>query len=167
MPESVDMSISKKVWMEEPSSSIKMNKWCCEEKKRNDQWDKETEELECGKNQRNAQNKGFCCYAHALKMKEEKKEEKEKKKARIDGLNHCIFCNEDPCAFVQIKARLGENDDIYYDQEEYSKDPVACNRARQNRAYKYAAYILWDRLGYRRPHYKCVENGVCSLYPSP
>ena len=97
-----------------------------------------------------------------MKMKEETKKARI---ARIDGPDHWIDCDEDPCAFVQIKTRLCENDDIYFDREEYSKDPVTCNRARRNRAYKYAVYILWERLGYRRPHYKCVKKGVCLLYP--
>ena len=44
-----------------------------------------------------------------------------KKKAKVDGPNHCIHCNEDPCMFIQIELHLGENDAIYFDQGEYEK----------------------------------------------
>ncbi len=164
--ESCDATISRKIWLEKPSSTIERNKWCRQEKKRKDSEAKEAEMYDCKEKQEKAQNQGYCCHAHAVEIKQEKKERKRLKKAKeIDGPNHCILCDEDPCAFVQIELRLTENDDIYYDKEEFAKDPVACNRARRNRAYKYAAYILWERLGYRRPHYKCVETGVRSLYP--
>jgi hypothetical protein len=163
--ESCDATISRKIWLEEPSSTLEKNKYCRQEKKRKEQEAREMEEAECNENQQAAQQLGFCCHNHAVLKKKEKTERKQRKKAKIDGPHHCIFCDEDPCAFVQIESRLGENDDIYYDADEFEKDPVACNRARRNRAYKYAAYILWERVGYRRQHYKCVENGVRSLYP--
>ena len=164
--QSCDATISRKIWLEEPCSTIEKNKWCRQEMKRKEREAREAEESQCNENQQTAQNLGFCCHTHAVKRKKEKQERKRMKKTKmIDGPSHCIFCDEDPCAFVQIESRLGEHDDIYYDAEEFGKNPVACNRARRNRAYKYAAFILWERLGYRRPHYKCVENGVRSLYP--
>jgi hypothetical protein len=52
-------------------------------------------------------------------MKTERKERKAKKQATVDGPNHCIHCDEDPC-----------NDDIYYDEHDYVKNPVAYNSAR-------------------------------------
>jgi hypothetical protein len=94
-------------------------------------------------------------------------DERKKQKVRqlVDGPEHCIHCDEDPCVFVQIEMRLCENDDIYYDGSDYEKAPVAYNSARRKRAFQYAAFILWEGVNYRKPHYKCVEDGVWAFFP--
>ena len=33
------------------------------------------------------------------------------------------------------------------------------------RAFQYAAFILWEGVSYRKRYYRCVENGVRSLFP--
>jgi hypothetical protein len=81
--------------------------------------------------------------------------------------HHCIHCDEDPCVFIQIESRLWENDTIYYDSYDYEKAPVTYNSGRRKRAYQYAAFVLWEGINHRRPHYKCVENGVPALFPPP
>jgi hypothetical protein len=58
-----------------------------------------------------------------------------------------------------------ENDTIYYDRCDYENAPAAYNSGRRKRAYQYAAFVLWEGINYRRPHYTCVENGVRSLFP--
>ena len=84
---------------------------------------------------------------------------------KVNGPDHCIHCDEDPCLFLQIESRLAENNAIYYDVYDYAKDPVAYNSGRHKRAYQYAAFILWEGINYRKPHYTCVEDGVWALYP--
>jgi hypothetical protein len=163
--ESVNLEIQRILWMSPPASSTAMKKWRLEEKKRKEMLEVEKEERECYENQSIARKQGFCCHAHAVSIKKEKKEDGTRKKARVDGPDHCILCDEEPCVFVQIESRLGEHDLIYFDKTEFDENSVACNRARRNRAYKYAAYILWERIGYRRPHYKCVETGIRALSP--
>jgi hypothetical protein len=61
--------------------------------------------------------------------------------------------------------RLCENDEIYYDAGEYEKAPINYNSSRRKRAFQYAAFILWEGVNYRKGHYRCVENGVHSLFP--
>jgi hypothetical protein len=51
------------------------------------------------------------------------------------------FLQQRPMCFCSNHVEA-ENDNIYYNAEEFAKNPVACNQARCNRAYKYAAYIL-------------------------
>jgi hypothetical protein len=46
-----------------------------------------------------------------------------------------------------------------------AKDGVAYNSGRRKRAYQHAAFVLWEGISYRKPHYRCVEDGVRSLFP--
>jgi hypothetical protein len=85
----------------------------------------------------------------------------------VDRPDHCIHCDEVPCVFIQIESRLCENDTIYYNSYEYENAPVTYNSGRRKRAYQYAAFVLWEGINHRRPHYKCVENGVRALYSQP
>jgi hypothetical protein len=61
--------------------------------------------------------------------------------------------------------RLWENDEIYYDSGDYEKALITYNSSRRKRAFQYAAFILWEGVNYRKPHYRCVEDGVCALFP--
>jgi hypothetical protein len=83
----------------------------------------------------------------------------------VDGPDHCIHCDEEPCVFTQIESRLCENDDYYFHEEDYAADPVAYNSKRRKRAYQQAAFVVWEGINYRKPHFKCVEIGVRSLFP--
>jgi hypothetical protein len=103
-------------------------------------------------------------HAKGLKIKDEE-ERIGKKQAKVDGPDHCIHCDEDPCVFVQNESRLCENDTIYYDICDYENAPAAYNSGRCKRAYQYTAFVLWEGINYRRPHYTCVENGVHPLFP--
>jgi hypothetical protein len=101
-----------------------------------------------------------------LKLKDE--EEKQcTKGAKVDGPDHCIHCDKDSCVFIQIESLLCENDMIYYDSYEYENALVMYNSGRRKRAYQYAAFVLWEGINHRRPHYKYVENGVRALVPPP
>jgi hypothetical protein len=55
---------------------------------------------------------------------------------------------------------LWENDKIYFDEDDYDKDPAAYNSGRRKCAYRYAAFVLWEGINYWKPHYGCVEDGV-------
>ena len=155
-----------KIWMSIPNSTTQVKKWWRDKQKVTEYEDRMEEIRVCHEEQEEAQNKGFCCHMHAVKKREEKKEENMKKKAKtVDGPHHCIFCDEDPCAFIQIQSDLCVNDDIYYVTGDYETDPIACNEVRHDRAYKYAAFILWNKRGYVGKHYGCVESGVKSLFP--
>ena len=90
--------------------------------------------------------------------KKQKKKKKEKIYKVIDGPDHCIHCNEDPCVFIQIQLRLWENDKIYFDEDDYDKDPAAYNSSRRKRAYRYAAFVLWEGINYPKPHYRCAKD---------
>ncbi len=68
---------------------------------------------------------------------------------------------------MQIESLLCENDMIYYDSYEYENALVMYNSGRRKRAYQYAAFVLWEGINHRRPHYKYVENGVRALVPPP
>ena len=168
---SCDGKKKKNIWMTEPETDIEKVVFRRGEKKRKERLEKEEDEENCHHNQQQAKEEGFCCHQHAIEMKKESVEEKERKaqgkrvKLTIDGPDHCIHCDEDPCVFVQIEARLGENDAIYYDTYEYKKDPSKCNSGRRKRAFQYAAFILWEGINYRKPHFACVENGVRALFP--
>jgi hypothetical protein len=99
---------------------------------------------------------------------EESKRQKNKKetvKKMIDGPDHCIHCDEDPCLFIQIELRLWENDEIYFNEGDYDKDPAAYNSGRRKCAYHYAAFVLWEGINYRKPHYRCAKDGVRALFP--
>jgi hypothetical protein len=113
--------------------------------------EKKREEEECHDNQRIMQKQGFCCHAHAKKMKRERKEEIRKKKVRVNRAEHCIHCNEEPCIFIQIKFRLCENNAIYYDEGECTKTPVVYNSARHKHMFQYAAFILWEGINTQLP----------------
>jgi hypothetical protein len=168
---SCDGKTKKNVWMTEPASDMERVVFHRGEKKRKERQQKEDDEENCHDNQQQAKEEGFCCHQHATEMKkenEEKKIQKEKSKKlkrTIDGPDHCIHCDEDPCVFVQIEARLCNNDAIYYDSYDYKKDPTKCNSGRRKRAFQYAAYILWEGINYRKPHFACVEAGVRALFP--
>ena len=100
-------------------------------------------------------------------MKEENEREF-KKQAKVDGPDYCIHCDEDPCVIAQIEARLCENDTINYDEREYENSPVTYNSGRRKCAYQYAAFVLWEGINYRRPHYVHVCRKRCSCsFPSP
>jgi hypothetical protein len=99
------------------------------------------------------------------KYKKQVSRQKKKKKEFVVEREQCIHCNEDPCVFTQIEMRLCENDEIYYDREDYENAPILYNSSRRQRAFQYAAFILWEGVNYRRQHYRCVENGVRSLFP--
>ena len=171
---SVDGKTKRNVWMTEPTSDIQKIHWKRKEKKENDRIKKETEVEECAEKQEKAQNMGYCCHQHETQDKEENAE-KEKKKAdrrkrqkstqKVNGPDHCIHCDDDPCVFVQVQSRLAENDAIYYDEHDFQKDPVAYNSGRRKRAYQYTAFILWEGVNYRQKHYTCVEDGVRALFP--
>jgi hypothetical protein len=157
---------NKKVWMSQPKTVPVVKRWWKEQKQISDDDDRHQELRECEENQREAQNHGYCCYSHAVQRKEEEKKENTKKKARmIDGPDHCISCDDDPCAFLQIEVKICENDDIYFVTEDYNANKVEYNDIRRERAFKYAAYILWNKKGFNGAHYKCVETGVESLFP--
>ena len=153
------------IWMSEPTSDLEVVSFRRKEKKRKDREQREKEEKQCHRDQKTAQKEGFCCHEHGKRMKLEIGEEKKKKEKQVNGPEHCIHCDEDPCAFVQIESQLGENDTIYYNEDDYAKDPVAYNSGRRKRAYQYAAFLLWEGINYRRPHYSCVEAGVRALFP--
>ena len=134
--------------------------------KRKEMEKRETEQNECAKNQQDAQDEGFCCYHHAKKMKLEEEEERQvNKRLKVDGPDHCIHCNDDPCAFLQIKSCLCANDELYFDKEEFENSPVAYNSSRRKRAYQLTAFVLWGGINYRQKHYTCVEIGVRALFP--
>jgi hypothetical protein len=139
-------------------------------KKRKERENKEREEENCADNQKSALNCGYCCHQHTKVAKMEHEESKRQKKKKetvkkvINGPDHCIHCDEDPCVFIQI-SRLWENDEIYFDEEDYNKDHAAYNSCRCKRAYQYAVFVLWEGRNYRKPHYRCVEDGVRALFP--
>jgi hypothetical protein len=136
------------------------------EKKRKDNLRAEREEEECANNQQNAHDAGFCCHHHAKKIKVKEENEREvKKRAKVDGPDYCIHCDTDPCVIAQIEARLCENDTIYYDEREYENSPVTYNSGRRKRAYQYAAFVLWEGINYRQPHFTWVKRGVRALFP--
>jgi hypothetical protein len=162
---SCDGLTKRNIWVSEPTSNIERMTFKIKEKKRKEREQKEREEENCAENQKNAHNQGYCCHEHGQEAKEKFKKEKKGKKARVDGPHHCIHCDEDPCVFVQIEERLCENDDIYFDAEDHRNDPVRTNSGRRKRAYQYTAFILWEGINYRKPHYKCVEDGVRALFP--
>jgi hypothetical protein len=41
---------------------------------------------------------------------------------------------------------------------------VAYNSGRCKRAFQYAAFILWEGINYRKPHFACIEDGICALF---
>jgi hypothetical protein len=101
-------------------------------------------------------------------MKRERQEEMKKKEVRVDVPGHCIHCDEEPCVFIQIESGLCENDSIYYDKDEYQKDPVVYNSARCKHTFQYATFILylWEGINYHhKPHFTCVDDGFRALFP--
>jgi hypothetical protein len=165
---SVDGATKRNVWMTEPTSDMELMKFRQNEKKRKERLKIENDERECYENQEIAKSKGYCCHQHSKRTKcEEQKTTEDTRKYTRGGEvpNHCIHCDEDMCVFITIESDIGQNDAIYFDKEEFAKDPVSYNSARRKRAYKYAAFILWEGINYRRQHYKCVEDGVRALFP--
>jgi hypothetical protein len=155
------------VWMSEPRTHSAKLEFQRREKKRKKNDERVREHDECAHKQEEAQKKGFCCHHHAGKYTREEEEETRKKirLTQVDGQYHCIHCDEDPCVFVQIESRLGENDRIHYNEDDFTKAPVAYNSSRRKRAFRYAASILFEGVNYRRQHFTCVENGVRALFP--
>jgi hypothetical protein len=95
------------IWLSEPTSDLAKITYKRKEKKQRDNMKKRKEEEECAGNQQSAQDKGFCCHHHAKRLKVKDEEERiGKKQAKVDGPDHCIHCDEDPCVFVQIELRL-------------------------------------------------------------
>jgi hypothetical protein len=164
--------------MTQPTGDIATINYKRGEKRKKDMIEKEKEEDKCVENQRSVQDDGYCCHQHATVAKKEHDESKQQMKKQkqmkkqpqnvkksIDGSDHCIHCDKEPCCFIQIESRLCENDEIYFDEEDYAKDRSAYNSGRRKRAYQYAAFILWEGVNYRKPHYRCVEDGVRALFP--
>jgi hypothetical protein len=129
-----DGKTKKNIWLTKLVSDVATINYRRGEKKRKDRVEKEREEENCVENQQTVQNYGYCCHQHAKmakkednKYKQQMKRQTEKVKQLIDRPEHCIHCDEDPCVFLQIEMRLCENDNIYYDQTDYEKGPVAYN----------------------------------------
>jgi hypothetical protein len=142
------------------------------EKNRKERGEKERKEENCAENQQSVQNYGYCCHQYAKVAKTEqeegnkqRKKQKDKVNKAIDGPDYCIHCDEDPCVFIQIKSGLCENKEIYYYEDEYGKDHVACNSCRRKRAYQYTEFVLWEGINYRKPHYRCLKDGARALFP--
>jgi hypothetical protein len=158
----------KDFWLSEPKSDRARIAFRRKEKNKKESMKRRKEEEDCAGNQRTAQNKGFCCHHHAKRLKlKDIKGKQCTKHAKVDGPDHCIHCDEDPCVFIQIESRLCKNDMIYYDSYDYENALVTYNSGRRKRAYQYAAFVLWEGINHRRPHYKCVEIGVWALFPPP
>mgnify|MGYP002809484209 CR=1 FL=1 len=133
-------------WMLELTNDLARISFNRKEKKRKDNLKSKRGEEECANNQQHAQDAGFYCHHHAKKMKvRDEKEREGKKRAKVDGPDHCIHCDEDPCIFVQIESRLFQNDLIYDYENDYANDAVTYNSGRRKRAYQYAAFVLWER----------------------
>ncbi len=169
---SCDGRTKRNIWMSKPNGTLAMIDYRRGERKRKERMENKREEESCTENQELAQMNGYCCHQHAKVAKKEHEHSKTEMKKRkgqvnrvVDGPDHCIHCDEDPCVFIQVESRLCENDEIYFDEEQYAKDPVSCNSGRRKRAYQYAAFVLWEGINYRKPHYKCVEDGIRALFP--
>jgi hypothetical protein len=163
---SCDGKTKNNIWLSKPMSDLAKISYKRKEKKQRNKMKKTKEEEECADNQQSAQDEGFSCHHHAKRLKIKDEEERIcTKRAKVDCPDHCIHCDEDLCIFVQIKSRLCENDTIYYDRCDYENAPAAYNSGRRKRAYQYTAFVLWEGINYRRPHYACVENHVCLLFP--
>jgi hypothetical protein len=124
------------------------------------------------KSQESVQHHRYCCHQHAKvakteheKYKKQVSRQQEKTKEVVDKPEQCIHCDKDPCVFNQIEMRLCKNDEIYFDSGDYEKAPITYNISRRKRAFQYAAIILWEGVNYRKPHYRCVEDGVRALFP--
>jgi hypothetical protein len=143
---SCDGKTKNNIWLSEPTSDLAKISYKRKEKKQRDNMKKRKEEEECADNQQSAQDEGFCCHHHAKRLKIKEEEERiGKKRAKVDGPDHCIHCDEDPCFFVQIESRLCENDTIYYDRCDYENAPAAYNSGRRKHAYhQYATFVLWE-----------------------
>jgi hypothetical protein len=104
------------------------------------------EEEDCAQNQQSAQKEGSDCKVakreHVCKLEMKVNEV-------VDGPDHCIHCDEEPCVFIQIESRLCENDKVYFHEEDYAKDHVAYNSGRRKRAYQHAAFVLWEGISYQ------------------
>jgi hypothetical protein len=157
-----------RTWMSIPNTKPEIEKWRRDKKRFREYEDRMEEMRQCQEDQEEAQKEGYCCQRHAEKEKSARLEAKENKKSKtVNGPDHCYYCDEDPCAFIQIESDLCDNDDIYHVRTDYvsKANASACNGVRQERAFKYAAYILWNKRGYEGKHYECIERGVKSLFP--
>lgn len=45
------------------------------------------------------------------------------------------------------------------------KAPAECNSAQCKPAFRYAVFILWEGINYRKSQYTCQEDAVCALLP--
>jgi hypothetical protein len=87
-----------------------------------------------------------------------------KKKAKVNGPNHCIHRDEDPCVFIQIELHLAKNNVIYHDKGEYEKDPVAYHSARYKRVFQSTSFVLWKGPDFRQlTFYRIFSFGVVGL----
>jgi hypothetical protein len=109
--------MKKNNWMTKPIGNREPINYKCREEKRKDSLEKEGEE--CAENQQSARYNGYYCHQHAKmartehdKCKEQMKNQKEYLKKLVDGPDHCIHCDEEPCIFIQIVLRLCESDRI-------------------------------------------------------
>ena len=76
---SCDGTIKKNIWMSEPSSDMPKVAYKCYQKKRKQRLEKESKEEECHENQKEAREKGFCCYEHGKLLVEEARVKKARK----------------------------------------------------------------------------------------
>jgi hypothetical protein len=113
---SCDGKAKRNIWMSKPNGTLAMINYRRGERKRKERMEKVREEKSCAENQEKAQMNGYCCHQHAKVAKKEQEHSKAELKKRkdqvhrvVDGPYHCIYCNEDPCVFVQVESRLCEN----------------------------------------------------------
>jgi hypothetical protein len=167
---SCDGKTKRNIWMSKPIGTMATMNYRRGKRKRKERMETEKEEETCAENQQKAHMNGYCCHQRAKVAKKEheddsktqrKKQRGEEVNKEVDGPDHCIHCDEDPCVFIQIESRLCDNNAIYFDEEHYVKDdPVWCNSGRRKHAYQYAAFVPCEGINYRKPHYKCVEDEI-------
>jgi hypothetical protein len=92
---SCDGKTKNNIWLLEPTSDLARISFKRKEKKQRDNMKKRRKE-ECADNQQSAQDEGCCCHHHAKSLKVKDEEERNcTKRAKVDGPDHCIHCNED------------------------------------------------------------------------
>jgi hypothetical protein len=124
------------------------------------------EEKECTDTQLNAKKEVLCGHHQAKRRKLKNEEDSPRaKRAAVDGPDHCIHCDDDPCAFLQIESRLCEIDTIFYNEDDYANAPGPYNSGRRKRAFQYAANVIYEGIHHRKRHYTCVEKGIRALFP--
>jgi hypothetical protein len=98
----------------------------CAKEREEEDCAKEREGEDCAQSQQSAQNEGSGWKV----AKTEHCKLEMKVNEVVDGPDHCIHCDEEPCVFIQIESRLCENDEVYFNKEDYAKDHVAYNSGR-------------------------------------